>query len=83
MQRPVRAGMRLARVLAVGPDSRFFRRLVSLRGRSIRIARRLWWQTELGFEFRNTRRQHLDLPGQCGNRFRLRQNQADQRFLVE
>ena len=40
-------------------------------------------QAELGFEFRDTRRQHLDLPGQRGNRFRLRQNQADQCFLVE
>src|SRR5665811_532068 len=80
---PPSQGHKPSEEAAVGPDSSFFRRLVSLRGRSTRIARRLWWQTELGFECRNTRRQHLDLPGQCGNRFRLRQNQADQCFLVE
>src|SRR5712691_11326196 len=83
MQRPMRAGMRLARALALGPGSRFLRLLLSLRGRSTRIVWRLRWQTELGFELHDTRRQHLDLPRQCGNRFRLRQNQADQCFLVE
>ena len=83
VQRPVRAGMRLAQALAFGPDSRFFRRFMSMGWRSTRIARRLCRQTEHGFEFRNTPRQHLDLTGQCGNRSRLRQNQADQCFLIE
>lgn len=59
------------------------KRLAPLRGRRARIVRRLWRQAELGFDLHDTRRQHLDLPAQFGNRFRLRQSQADQRFLIE
>jgi hypothetical protein len=81
MQRTVRAEVRLALDFLIGGGR--LRRLAPLRGRRARIVRRLWRQAEPGFEFRDTRRQHLDLPGQRGNRFRLRQNQADQCFLVE
>ena len=79
MQRPVRPGMRLA----LGLFRRRDRGLSPLaRGRA-RIIRRLRRQAELGFEFANTCRQKLDLPRQCRNHLRLRQNQADQRFLVQ
>lgn len=79
MQRTMHAGMRLA----LGFRCRGPRGLLPLRRRHAGIVRRLRRQAKLGFKFSNTPRQHLDLPGQCGNRFRLRQNQADQCLLVE
>ena len=86
MQPPVRAGMGLARAFAGGA----FRRLLSARGRRAGIIRRPWRQAQPGLKLGHPRRQNLDLPGQGrdrrrlrGNRFRLSQDQPDQRFLVE
>jgi hypothetical protein len=93
MQGTMRPGMRLAlgtlRGIAVA--------LLSFGRRRAGIVRRLRRQLQLlaqcrvlgpqrhvlGFQAGKARRQHLDLPGQRGNRVRLRQNQPDQTFLVE
>src|ERR1017187_7240536 len=80
MQRPVRAGMRLAlfrRLLLRA------RRLLSARRRRAGIARSLRRQTELGFQFLDPRRQKLHLSRQCADGFRLSQDQSDQAFLIE
>ena len=63
MQRPVRAGMRLALSLILGLRLKAFVRA----GRRAGIVRRLRRQTELGFKLRDARRQKLALVGQRGD----------------
>ena len=97
MQGTVRSGMRCASARAPVRRRRVGRRLPALRGRRAGIVRRLRWQLQLLTQRRvlrpqrsviclqagQPRRQHLHLPVQRGDRLRLRQDQADQGFLVE
>ena len=97
MQGTVRSGMRCASARAPARRRRVGRRLPALRGRRAGIVRRLRWQLQLLTQRRvlrpqrsviclqagQPRRQHLHLPVQRGDRLRLRQDQADQGFLVE
>ena len=76
----MRAGVRLALAIALGRCRR--RRLLPLARRRARIIRRLGRQAQFRFKFGDARQQRLALPGQRGYRFRLRQDQTDQRFLV-
>lgn len=97
MQGTVRSGMRSAPALTPARRRRVGRRLPALRGWRAGIVRRLRWQLQLLTQRRvlrpqrsvislqagQPRRQHLHLPVQRGDRLRLRQDQADQGFLVE
>ncbi len=77
----MRASVRFALAIALG--RRRSRRLLPLARRRARIVGRLGWQAQSRFKSGDARQQRLTLLGQRGYRFRLRQDQTDQRFLVE
>src|ERR1700757_4491111 len=78
----MRPGVRLA-PLSLGRLALLARGLVSLARRSTGIFGRLWRQIEFGAQFGVVGAQRFDLPRQAFDRFRLRKNEADKRFLIE
>src|SRR5271167_308325 len=78
----MRPGVRLA-PLSLGRLALLARGLVSLARRSAGIFGRFWRQIEFGAQFGVVGAQRLDFPRQAFDRFRLRKNQADKRFLIE
>ena len=82
MKRAVRPSVRLAPPSLVRL-ALLARGLVSLARRCAGIFGRLRRQIELGAQCGVVGAQRFDLPGQAFDRFRLRKNQADKRFLIE
>ena len=82
MKRAVRPSVRLAPPSLVRL-ALLARGLVSLARRCAGIFGRLRRQIELGAQCGVVGAQRFDLPGQAFDRFRLRKNQADNRFLIE
>src|SRR5208283_4442928 len=78
----MRPGVRLA-PLSLGRLALLARGLVSLARRSTGIFGRLWRQIEFGAQFGVVGAQRFDFPRQAFDRFRLRKNEPDKRFLIE
>src|SRR5271167_4031952 len=78
----MRPGVRLA-PLSLGRLALLARGLVSLARRRAGIFGRLWRQIEFGAQFGVVGAQRFDFPRQAFDRFRLRKNEADQRFLIK